>query len=132
VSTNQIYSIANKTAISQHHTQIADHSFQIPKPWGHQPRCHHLDKLNPAYSQTTLLSDEAIRAAESMKSANKSLVNFKLISKDKDGNKLYSGFELFDHIVKFGRRRAARDAIHATSEYLAVDYTQFQQKIVNP
>ena len=93
----------------------------------------HLDMMAPSSSVATTLTAEAEQAKADMVDANRGLVNFQFVPKNRQGERLLDGGDLLNHCAQFVRRRAALGSSHLPSSYLDVETSHFQRTaLLNP
>ena len=93
----------------------------------------HLNMTCPASSVSSRLSGEAKEAeAAASESASQDLRTFELIPKGDDGKPALKGYDLFQHMVRFGRQRATSNVQHAPSPALQVEISATQLRLLNP
>ncbi len=93
----------------------------------------HLDMMAPSSSVATTLTAEAEQAKADMVDANRGLVNFQFIPKNRQGERLLDGSDLLNHCARFVRRRAALGSSYLPSPYLNLEISSFQRKtVLNP
>ena len=82
----------------------------------------HLDMMAPSSSVATTLTAEAEQAKADMVDANRGLVNFQFIPKNRQDERLLDGSDLLNHCARFVRRRAALGSSHLPSSYLTLSF----------
>ena len=91
----------------------------------------HLERGKP---EATQLEQPAEVQAAKVKLADVTagLISFQVHPKAADGTPLLSGIALFDHMIKMGRRSVPQGTDLMPRASLNVEYTQVQQRLINP
>ena len=100
----------------------------------------HLDMMAPSSFVPTTLTAEGEQAKTAMVDANRGLVNFQFVPKNRKGERLFATEDRkavnydtnanhqLNHCAKFVRRRAAPGSSHLPSTYLDVETSLFSGK----
>ena len=91
----------------------------------------HLERTKPD-STPREVSTEVLQAQASVVDVTSGLISFQVHPKAADGVPLMSGVALFDHMIKMSRRSVPLGTDLMPSRSLDVEYTEQQQRIINP
>ena len=92
----------------------------------------HLERSVPEATAVLAQPAEVLAAQANVVDVASGLVTFQLHPKAPDGSPLFKGTDLFDHLINMGRRSVPAGVDLVPCPGLNVEYTQQQQRLINP